>query len=72
MDTVLSVGLQFIIAVLLAFIGFVLQRLGKDVAGSLLIGQENQVAIGRIDSKLDDINSRLDRLERAQDKTKES
>lgn len=63
-----SVGLQFLIAVLLAFIGFTLQGLGKDTAAALAGVQEAQVSISRMESKLDGINARLDRLERAQDR----
>lgn len=63
-----SIGLQFIVAVLLAFIGFTLQSLHGDTATSLRIAQENQVVIGQLDSKLTDIGSRLNRLERTQDR----
>lgn len=66
-STYISIALQFLIAVLLAFIGFTLQQLHADTENSLKIAQENQVAIGTIDSKLDGINGRLERLERAQD-----
>lgn len=66
-STYASIALQFIVAVLLAFIGFTLQGLRTDTATSLATSQANQVAIGGISSKLDDINNRLDRLERTQD-----
>lgn len=65
--SVVGTILQFIIAILLAFIGFVLQNLRRDTENSLKIAQSNQVAIGQLASKLDDLGDRLDRLERVSD-----
>lgn len=65
--TYVRLVVEFGIAVLLAFIGFTLQGMRADTATSLEIGQQNQVAISRMESKLDGINNRLDRLERTQD-----
>lgn len=62
-----SVALQFIVAVLLAFIGFTLQGLRTDTTTALTGVQQTQVSISRIDSKIDGITDRLERLERIQD-----
>lgn len=62
-----QVVVEFIISVLLAFIVFTIRNISTDTKQSLKTAQENQVAIRGLDSKLDGVLNRLERLEDQKD-----
>jgi hypothetical protein len=71
----IRMGIEFILAVLLAFIAFTVNELNDSTSKALTISQASQIAIGRVEAKLDATNQRLDatnqrldRLERSQDR----
>lgn len=59
--------IEFLIAGLLAFIGFTLQQMNESQTRLDSAVTQLQMTTTRTEAKVDDISSRLDRLERTQD-----